>query len=111
MLERFTGLIGRSIAAFIADGALSHGAAIAYYTIFSLAPVLLIAIAVAGLAFGRDAAQGAIVGQLSGLMGQQSAEALQSMLISAGNTNSGHTGPGPVPARSSSSSSGSHRSS
>ena len=59
----------------IADGALSYGAAIAYYTIFALAPVLLIVVAVAGLAFGQDAAQGAIVAQLTGLMGRQSAEA------------------------------------
>jgi membrane protein len=83
MLKRITGVVKESIYAFIDDDALSHGAAIAYYTTFSLAPVLLIAIAVAGLAFGQEAAQGAIVGQLSGLMGQQSAEALQSMLKSA----------------------------
>jgi membrane protein len=89
MVGKFTGLIGQSISAFIADGALSHGAAIAYYTIFALAPVLLIAIAIAGLAFGHDAAQGAIVDELSGLMGQQSAEALQSMLKSAAGAHSG----------------------
>jgi membrane protein len=83
MVGKITGLIGQSVSAFLADGALSHGAAIAYYTIFALAPVLLIAIAIAGLVFGHDAAQGAIVVQLSGLMGQQSAEALQSMLKSA----------------------------
>lgn len=83
MLGKITRLIGQSISAFIADDALSHGAAIAYYTIFALAPVLLIVIAIAGLAFGRDAAQGAIVDQLSGLMGTQSAETLQSMLKSA----------------------------
>ncbi len=83
MAGTIIGLVRQSIAAFLADDALSHGAAIAYYTIFSLAPVRLIAIAIAGLAFGQDAAQGAIVDQLSGLMGQQSAEALQSMLKSA----------------------------
>jgi membrane protein len=83
MFGKIARLIGKSVSAFFADGALSHGAAIAYYTIFALAPVLLIAIVIAGLAFGRDAAQGAIVDQLSGLMGQQSAEALQSMLKSA----------------------------
>lgn len=83
MVGKITRLSRQSISAFLTDGALSHGAAIAYYTIFALAPVLLIAIAIAGLAFGRDAAQGAIVDQLSGLMGQQSAEALQSMLKSA----------------------------
>jgi len=89
MVGKLTGLIKASVLAFIADGALSHGAAIAYYTIFSITPVLLIVIAIAGLVFGRDAAQGAIVDQLSGLMGQQSAEALQSMLKSASSTSSG----------------------
>jgi membrane protein len=89
MVGRITGLIRQSVSAFIADGALSYGAAIAYYTIFAIAPVLLIVIAVAGLAFGRDAAQGAIVAELSGLMGQQSAEALQTMLRSAHSSGSG----------------------
>jgi membrane protein len=59
------------------------GAAIAYYTIFSIAPLLIIVIAIAGLVFGHDAAQGAIVTQLSGLIGKQSAEILQSMIQSA----------------------------
>jgi membrane protein len=74
---------------FIADDALSQGAAIAYYTIFSIAPVLVIAIAVAGLVFGQEAVQGAIVGQLSGLMGHQSADAIQGMIKSAANRKSG----------------------
>ena len=55
--------------------ALSRGASIAYYTLFSIAPVLLIIVAIAGLVFGRDASEGAIVGQLSGLMGEQTAKA------------------------------------
>src|ERR1700730_15734381 len=83
MVGKITGLIGQSVSGFLADGLLSRGAAIAYYTIFALSPVLLIAIAIAGLVFGHDAAQGAIVDQLSGLMGTQSADALQSMLKSA----------------------------
>jgi membrane protein len=76
---------------FIEDDALSRGASIAYYTLFSLAPVLLIAIAIAGLAFGADAARGAIVAQLSGLMGGKSAEALQAMIESASNPQTGMT--------------------
>ena len=62
-----------TVLAFINDEALSRGAAIAFYTVTSIAPVLLIVVAIAGLAFGRDAAQNAITEQLSGLMGQQSA--------------------------------------
>ena len=68
---------------FITDEALSRGASIAYYTLFSLAPVLLVVIAVAGLTFGHEAAQGAIVQQLGLLMGPKTAEALQSMIESA----------------------------
>jgi membrane protein len=78
-------LIKETAYGFFADEALTRGAAIAYYTMFSLAPLLIIVIAIAGLAFGRDAAEGAIVGQLSGLMGEQSAAVLQSMITNANN--------------------------
>src|SRR5262245_17414373 len=72
-----------TVLAFIDDEALSRGAAIAFYTVTSIAPVLLIVIAVAGFALGRDAAQNALTGQLTGLMGQQTAEVLQSAIASA----------------------------
>lgn len=68
---------------FVDDEALSRGAAIAFYAITSLAPVLLIVIAVAGMVFGRDAAQDAISGQFSALMGKQAADVLQSVIASA----------------------------
>jgi membrane protein len=84
-------LLRDSVEGFIDDDALSRGAAIAYYTLFSLAPILLITIAIAGLAFGRDAARGAIVEQLSGLMGGKSAEALQAMIESASDPKTGLT--------------------
>jgi membrane protein len=74
---------------FVDDDAWSRGASIAYFTLFSVAPTLLVVIAIAGLAFGHDAAQGAIVEQLSGLMGQQTAEALQAMISSASDRLSG----------------------
>jgi membrane protein len=67
-----------SVQAFIDDEGLTRGAAIAFYTIMSIGPVLFIVVAIAGLAFGEDAARGAISGQLSGLMGQQSADSLRS---------------------------------
>jgi membrane protein len=71
--------------AYVDDDAWSRGAAIAYFTLFSIAPVLLVVIAVAGLVFGRDAAQGAVVRELAGLMGVKTAEALQEMVRSADN--------------------------
>ncbi len=74
---------------YVNDGCLSRGAAIAYYTTFSLAPVLLIVIAVAGLAFGEDAARGAVVHQISGLMGKEGADAIQAMLKGASSQKSG----------------------
>jgi membrane protein len=78
-----------TVLAFIDDEALSRGAAIAFYTVTSVAPVLLIVIAIAGLAFGRDAAQNAITEQLSGLMGRQTAEVLQTAVASAASKSSG----------------------
>jgi membrane protein len=59
------------------------GAAIAYYTVFSLAPLLLIVIAVAGAVFGREAVQGEIVAQLQGLIGHDGALAIQGLIKSA----------------------------
>jgi len=55
----------------------------------SIGPVLLIVVAIAGLAFGQDAAQNALTAQLSGLMGQQTAEVLQTAVASAASTSSG----------------------
>ena len=72
-----------TVLSFIDDEVLSRGAAIAFYTVTSIAPVLLIVIAIAGLVFGRDAAQNAISGQFSGLMGRQTADVLQSAIASA----------------------------
>jgi len=74
---------------FMDDYALSRAAAIAYYTILSLGPVLVICIAIAGLVFGQEAAQGAMVGQLKGLMGDQAAGAVQTMIASAGKRSAG----------------------
>jgi membrane protein len=78
-----------TVLAFINDEALSRGAAIAFYTVTSIAPVLLIVIAIAGLAFGQDAAQNALTAQLSGLMGQQTADVLQTAVASAASKSSG----------------------
>jgi membrane protein len=76
-------LVKQTVSGFIDDNAWSRGASIAYFTLFSVAPALLVVIAVAGLEFGRDAAEGAIVRQLSGLMGRETAEALEAMIRSA----------------------------
>lgn len=72
-----------AINAWIDDFAPSMGAAIAYYTMFSIAPMLVIAIAIAGAIFGQDAAQGEIVSQLRGIIGEDGAVAIQGLLQSA----------------------------
>jgi membrane protein len=74
------------------DRALSMGAAIAYYAVFSLAPVLLIVIAVGGLVFGADAARGAVLAQFGDLIGTAGAQAVDRILASAGNFGSGILG-------------------
>ena len=82
-------LLKSTVLAFIEDEALSRGAAIAFYTVTSIAPILLIVVAIAGLVFGHDAAEGAITAQLGGLMGQQTADVLQSAVAGAGEKASG----------------------
>lgn len=59
------------------------GAALSYYTIFSLAPLLLLVVSIAGLAFGRDAAEGRILGELSGIVGVEAAETIQTAVAKA----------------------------
>jgi membrane protein len=65
------------------DQAPTLGAAVAYYTVFSLAPLFIIAVAIAGLIFGREAAQGQIFEQLRVLIGQTSAAAVEDVVQSA----------------------------
>lgn len=76
-------LCRKAVLAWVDDFAPSMGAAISYYTMFSLAPLLVIVIAIAGALFGREAVQGEIVAQLSGLIGQEGASAVQGLIKSA----------------------------
>ncbi|MBM2711011.1 YihY/virulence factor BrkB family protein [Mesorhizobium caraganae] len=76
-------LVRESVVGFINDNALGHGAAMAFYAATSLAPIVLIVVAIAGLVFGHDAAQLALSAQISGLMGPESADLLQTALESA----------------------------
>lgn len=76
-------LIKKSVTAWIDDYAPSMGAALAYYTVFSIAPLLIIVIAVAGFVFGQEAVQGEIAAQLGGLIGEEGAVAVQGLVESA----------------------------
>jgi len=71
------------------DRALSHGAALAYYALFSIAPLLVLVIAVAGLLLGREAAQGEIVARVQDLMGVDGGKAIESMILQASRPASG----------------------
>jgi membrane protein len=73
-------LCKQSFESWRADYAPSMGAALAYYTVFSMAPLILIVISVVGLVFGRDEARGEILEQISGLMGAEGAHAVEIML-------------------------------
>ena len=82
-------LCKKAVYGWLDEHAATMGAAIAYYMVFSLAPMLVMVIGVAGLAFGREAAEGAQFGELAELIGPESAEAVQAMLRSASGTRSG----------------------
>src|SRR5204862_7691567 len=72
-----------SILGFINDNALSHGAAMAFYAVTSLAPILLIVVAIAGLVFGHEAAQLALSDGIAGVMGTQTGDLLRTTIASA----------------------------
>lgn len=65
---------------WLEDRALSMGAALAYYTLFALGPVLLVTISVAGFVWGSEASRQALVAQIAQLIGQSSAEAVEDIL-------------------------------
>ena len=72
-----------AVEGWIDDRASSMGASLAYYTFFSMAPLLLIVISVAGLLLGREAAQGHLMDELGGLLGSKSAASIQALVASA----------------------------
>src|SRR4029453_13284051 len=85
----YADLVQQSGVAWVEDRAPTLGAALAFYSAFALAPLLIVVIGVAGAFFGVDAARGAIVGQIAGLVGAPAAEAIQSLLKAAQETTTG----------------------
>jgi membrane protein len=81
-IKQTLNIIKATYTAWLDDNAPSMGAALAYYTVFSIAPLLLIVISIAGLIFGIEAARGEIFAQLQGLMGETGALAVQGLLES-----------------------------
>lgn len=85
-------LLKDTVTDWLDDKAARLAAALAFYTLLSLAPLLIIAVSVAGLVFGDEAARGEITGQLQGLLGVQGAEAIESVLANAKSPTSGVLG-------------------
>jgi membrane protein len=82
-LGALAGILRRALAGWWNDNVPRLGASLAYYTLFSLAPILVVAIAIGGLIFGAEAVRGEIVGQIQGMLGREGAEAVQAMLEGA----------------------------
>ncbi|GGE69389.1 YihY/virulence factor BrkB family protein [Massilia psychrophila] len=88
--SKHVGLVLRcAVSEWIDHRCASKGAALAFYMLFSMAPILLLVIAVAGFFYGAEAAQGQLLGQLKGLMGPKGAEAIQLVLAGARSHDSG----------------------
>jgi hypothetical protein len=83
------GLTKETLRRWTEDAAPRMAAALAYYTAFSMAPLLILAISIAGLALGREAAQSKIVEQIGGLVGGKSAATIQSMIQAANHSSKG----------------------
>jgi membrane protein len=77
MLNRTRKILESTVENYIASDSLTRGAAIAFYSVTSLVPVLVIVIAIAGLAFGEDTARGALVRELAALIGADSAKLIE----------------------------------
>ena len=82
-------VLSRSVNAWIDHRAGSKGAALAFYALFSIMPILILAIAGAGYFFGAEAAQGEIIAQVEGLVGRNGAQAIQALLADARDPASG----------------------
>lgn len=82
-MRQLAAILKETVSQFWEERAPRMAAALAFYTTFSLAPLLIIAVAVAGLAFGKDAAQGRVVGEIQGLIGVSGARAVQDLITNA----------------------------
>ena len=80
---RLKTVLVESMVSWFDHRAASKGAALAFYTLFSMTPILVLTIAVAGYVFGEEAAQGEIVAQVQGLVGPNGAQAIQALLAAA----------------------------
>ncbi len=93
MLARSTwAVVKETLNDWLDDRAMSLAASLAFYTVLSLAPLLVIAVSIAGLVFGEEAARGQIVGQLQGLIGHDGGAAIEAILASSNKPSAGIAG-------------------
>lgn len=92
MLRRAWALARDTVYGFIEDEAMTRGAAIACYTMFSIAPLLVVAAAIAGLVFGEEAVNDALFAQLRALVGREGAQAIQALVSGTDGTGAQGTG-------------------
>src|SRR5690348_3347822 len=93
-LKTWLQLLKKSAIEFLNDNAIKLSASLSYYTIFSVAPMLIVIISFAGIFFGREAIEGKIYGQIKGLIGDKAAILIQGMI--AGIQQSRHTVTGAI---------------
>ena len=91
-LQTWWTLVKSAVSSWLDDYAPSMGAALSYYAVFSMAPLLLIVVSVAGLVFGEEAVRGELFTQLQGLMGEEGANAIQGLLASVSKPSHGIIG-------------------
>jgi membrane protein len=82
-------LLNDTVRAFMAGDIVSQGAALSYYTFFAIAPLFVIALAIAGFWFGQDTARRELFGQLNQLVGKEGGDAIQSVVMAASNSRTG----------------------
>jgi len=88
-LFRLPNALWSAVVAWVADGGPRLGATVAFYSLFALAPLLVVATAVAGAVFGLDEVRSQFIVQMSGLIGEDAAHSLGSMISSAWNPGTG----------------------
>lgn len=82
-MKRWFGILLKAGQAWVDDNAFKHAGAVSFYTLFSVAPITIIAVSVAGVMFGEDAAQGALSAQLAGLIGAESAQVVEKLVAAS----------------------------
>ncbi|MBS1153656.1 MAG: ribonuclease [Myxococcaceae bacterium] len=82
-------MVKQSFGAWVDDDVPTHAASLAFYTVFSIAPTLIIAVAVAGIIFGEEAARGEIRTQIEGLVGPAGAQVIEDLMANAARPGAG----------------------